>query len=303
MSETPEAFLRVRIDVPAGEADAAGALLLVLGATGIEERDEQTLVPEGESAPAAGRAQVLAWLEAGTDHEALRAHLGATLPADATLTLDEVEAEDWVEVVRSQVVPVELGQRLRIRATWHEPGPEDGREELVLDPGLAFGTGSHPTTALCLVALEEAVARHRKEGHAPSVLDLGCGSGILSIAALRLGADRALAIDNDPVAVEVTLENAERNGVLDRVEATTEGPEQHSGVWDLVAANIQLGVLQLLAPAAAARLAPGGEIFLSGLLEEQAAEARAAYEAEGLEHRETVSEGGWARVTLRRPLP
>lgn len=302
MSER-DAFLRVRVDTEESAADTAGALLLVLGATGVEERDEKTLVPEGEEAPEAGRAQVLAWLEAETDHEALRARLAANLGADARISLDEVEAEDWVEVVRAQIVPVVLGERLRIRATWHEAGTDESREEIVLDPGLAFGTGSHPTTALCLLALEEAVARWQLQGRAPSLLDLGCGSGILSIAALRLGADRALAIDNDPEAIEVTRENAERNGVADRLQATVTGPEQHAGVWDLIAANIQLGVLQMLAPAAAERLAPGGEIFLSGLLEDQAAEARAAYEAQGLEHRETVSDGGWARVSLWRPVP
>jgi len=275
---------------------------MVLGAAGVEERDDTTLIPKGESAPSAGRAHVIAWLPAEIDREALQSRVLSSLSDDTSFELSIVDAEDWVEVVRAQIVPVSVGKRLRIRATWHEAGPIDGREELVLDPGLAFGTGTHPTTFLCLMALELEIQKRRDAGHSPSLLDLGCGSGILAIAALRLGASRALAIDNDPIAVEVTLENAARNHVIEKLQATTDGTEKHQGVYDLLVANIQLGVLRALAPSAYERVAPGGSVYLSGLLDSQADEAEAIWRQEGLLPVRQDSVDGWSLVELLRPF-
>ncbi len=208
---------------------------------------------------------------------------------------------DWVAFVRAQVEPVEIGRRLRIRATWHPPGPDDGRIEIVLDPGLAFGTGTHATTALCLRALEAILDTRDRSGPPPVLLDLGCGSGILSIAALHLGAARAHAIDNDPTAIEVTRENAARAGVSDRIEATTRPLGPSDPTFEIVAANIQLGVLLALAQDIARHLAPEGTLLLSGVLEAQVAELRAAYERLGLRHLQTEVEAGWACVHLQRP--
>jgi ribosomal protein L11 methyltransferase len=168
--------------------------------------------------------------------------------------------------------------------------------EVVLDPGMAFGTGSHPTTSLCLAALSDLLAARP----GASVLDVGTGSGLLAIAARKLGAGRVAANDNDPVAVEVARENAARNGAA--VELTGAPPAAIPGTFDLVVANILANVLVALAPALAAKLAPGGVLLLSGILAPQEEEVRSAHLAAGL----TPLPGGdrrdgeWSLVALRR---
>ena len=182
-------------------------------------------------------------------------------------SVDRLEDTDWVALTQRQFEPIRAGERLWIVPTWHEP-PRPGDVNIVLDPGAAFGTGSHPTTRLCLAWLE----KHVRAGD--TVLDYGCGSGILAIAALKLGAARAAGIDVDPLALEAARYNSSRNGVALDVRDAQAGLE---GAFRITVANILANPLRMLAPVIAAHTLPRGLIALAGILEDQADAVIAAY--------------------------
>ena len=208
---------------------------------------------------------------------------------------------DWRERWKLFFVPFAVSERLRVRPPWEAALPETGLAggpavEVVIDPGMAFGTGHHETTHLCLQALDELAAA----GSLPSsLLDVGCGSGILSIAARLLGAARAVAVDIDPDSVAATRDNAVANGVSVAVSDTAVGRVQ--GTFPLVIANILASILDPLAEDIAARVAPGGRLMLSGALQEQAAALAARYEALHLRVVGRAERGRWVRLDLRRP--
>lgn len=181
--------------------------------------------------------------------------------------VEPVVDEDWVRLSQSQFDPIRISERLWIVPSWAKT-PDPQSVSLVLDPGLAFGTGSHPTTRLCLRWLERTIRGGER------VLDYGCGSGILAIAALRLGAQEALGVDVDPLALLAARANAVRNGVDARFVNPETAPDFQA---DLVAANILANPLILLAPLLAGHLSKGGRIALSGILDAQAEGVMAAY--------------------------
>ena len=189
---------------------------------------------------------------------------GVAVPAHE---LRSVPDEDWVAKSREQFGPIRVSARLWIVPTWRTP-PEPEAINLVLDPGLAFGTGSHPSTRLCLQWLE------RKITGGETVLDYGCGSGILAIAALKLGASRAVGVDIDPDAVAAARANARRNGVAGEF---LEARAPLTFTADVVIANILANPLKLLAPMLASRCRHGGQIALSGILPDQANEVERSY--------------------------
>jgi len=180
---------------------------------------------------------------------------------------DQLEDQDWVLRSQAQFAPLEIGARLWIGPSWHAP-PTDGRAVVRLDPGLAFGTGSHPTTRLVLRFLE----RELRGGE--GVLDYGCGSGILAIAALKLGARRAVGVDIDPDAVATARDNARRNGVAGEF---LEGGAPLTFIADVVIANILANPLMVLAPVLVSRCRQGGRIALSGILSDQRGEVAKCY--------------------------
>jgi len=199
---------------------------------------------------------------------------------------------DWVRQTQSQFAPVEITPRFWVVPTWHEP-PPGASIAIRLDPGLAFGTGTHPTTRMCLRWIA-----HRAEATAPRwprVLDYGCGSGILAIGAGLHGALHIDAVDIDPAAVEATRANAAANGVA----LSPGAPGNASGTYALVLANILATPLKLLAPLLSGHVAPGGELVLAGILERQAEELTAAY-APWLELGITDAEEGWILMTAQR---
>jgi ribosomal protein L11 methyltransferase len=208
---------------------------------------------------------------------------GIRVPAYETRTLGD---EDWVRRSQREFTPIAVSQRLWVVPSWHAP-PDPSAVNIVLDPGLAFGTGSHASTRLCLRWLERTVAGGE------AVLDYGCGSGVLAIAALKLGAGRAVGVDIDRQAVVVASANALRNGV----DAAFFDPDQHLDFSaDVVVANILANPLKLLAPVLAGLCRQGGSIALSGLLPHQAEEVRAAYDTWfGLENIE--EEEGWISLS------
>ncbi len=206
-----------------------------------------------------------------TDVDAIVRHLRAQLGNEPPPPrIDLLPDADWASAWMAHYRPQRVGRDLWVCPSWLAP-PEPAAVNILLDPGLAFGTGDHPTTALCLEWLAEQPPRER------DVIDYGCGSGILAIAALKLGARRAHAVDIDPQALRVTQENAERNGVLSRL--TISLPEELADApADLVIANILALPLIELAPRLSALVRPAGQLLLTGLLREQAADVRAAYD-------------------------
>lgn len=181
------------------------------------------------------------------------------------LALSAVPDQDWVRLTQSQFTPVEITPEFWIVPTWHEP-PAAARQVIRLDPGLAFGTGTHPTTRMCL----RWIATHPVAGR---VLDYGCGSGILAIGAAKFGATEVIAVDIDTAAVQSTELNAAANAVL----LTAGMPERAQGVYQLVLANILATPLKVLAPLLCAHVASGGHLVLAGILERQAEELIEAY--------------------------
>lgn len=278
------------VEVPEEVADDVAALLVDEGAQGAEVRDASVLAMPGAIAPPAGRAHVVAFFEDRARGEAAVAAMGMTA------TVIEVPERDWGEAWKRDLEPFAVG-RVHIRPSWSPPAAPPDAVEVVLDPGMAFGTGTHATTALCLAALD-ALLRERPGA---AVLDVGTGSGLLAIAAAKLGASRVVATDSDPVAVRVAAENADRNRVT--LDLRVDDAAAVEGAFPLVVANILANTLVELAPALGRRVAPGGLLLLSGILAGQEEEVRAAYRRQGLvaAPERDGREGEWRLLALRRP--
>ncbi len=211
------------------------------------------------------------------------------------LGFSDLEPVDWSENWKRYFKPRRVTWHLIVTPPWEpvEPGPN--QQVLIIDPGQAFGTGQHESTLLCLRRLER-LRRHGRLGS--SMLDVGCGTGILALAAVLMGVGRATAIDIDPLAVAATEHNAALNGLSDQVRALKQPVEQLSEEFSLVTANLTAKDLCHLAPALAPRLAPGGELVASGLLVEQVDQVRQAFEAQGLALLERDTMSGWAMLVL-----
>jgi ribosomal protein L11 methyltransferase len=208
-----------------------------------------------------------------------------------------VSESDWATAWQEHFHVLHLGRRLVIKPSWRRHRRTGDEVVIDLDPGMAFGTGLHPTTRLCLQALEARAER----GPLGRVLDVGCGSGILSIAAVRLGATRALGVDIDPIAVEATVANARHNRVGKRVRAREGSIPTDEGPFDTVLANLIAGVLIEIAPDLAAELVPGGTLVGSGIFIEREPDTRRALERAGFEIGERWHESDW--VALEAVLP
>lgn len=267
------------LEVARDDAEALSEALFDLGALSVSVEDadadtpeEQPLFGEPGHEPtrlAWNRSRVVALLAEDADPALLVAAAAneinlSPLPA---YTVREVEEQDWVRVTQSQFEPIHIGEHIWVVPSWHD-APEPDAVVLELDPGLAFGTGSHPTTRLCMEWLEQHVQPGER------TLDYGCGSGILAIVAKKLGAGETIGVDIDPNAVEASRYNAERNHVEATFALPDDAPE---GTFDLVVANILSNPLKLMAAMLCARVRPGGRLILSGVLERQAEEVAAAY--------------------------
>ncbi len=270
------------IEVPQHQAELMSEALMEAGAlsVSVEDADEGTdaerpLFGEPGMEPeqhAWERSRVVALMDADADPAALvqEACAQCALPPVA-YTLRSVAEQDWVRVTQSQFEPIHIGQRIWVVPSWHQ-APEPDALVLELDPGLAFGTGSHPTTRLCMEWLEQ----HVQAGQ--SLLDYGCGSGILAMLAEKLGATPVEGVDIDPQAIVSARDNAERNHCrIAYFEPEDFGSARADTVYDVVAANILSGPLKLMAPMLCGRVKPGGALVLSGVLARQADEVIAAY--------------------------
>ena len=277
----------VHVPVAADDAELVSLELWELGANGIEERDATTL-----NRPDAGAGSAITLVASFADAASAQAALEALAERFPDAHLATVEGDAWRDAYKAYFKPTRIGERLVIRPSWeaYEARPRD--VVLTLDPGGAFGTGTHETTRLSL----EELGRRVQPGM--RVLDVGTGSGILSIACLLLGAERARAIDNDPEAVRAAQENAQSNGVADRLEAGEEPLSAIAERYPLVVANIERRVLVELAPALCERLQPGGVLILSGVLAHEREQVFAAYA--GLRPLEVRELGEWVVLVLER---
>jgi ribosomal protein L11 methyltransferase len=218
-----------------------------------------------------------------------------------------VQEADWAEAWKEHYHPIRIGRRLVIVPAWLE-SPDPGRIAVRMDPGMAFGTGTHPTTQLCLELVEAALAEMLPLGQPVDMLDVGCGSGILAVAALKLGARRALGVDIDAEAVPVARQNALLNGVSERFDVGQSSVQEvlagGFGVRRaaLVAANILAPVIvRLFGDGLAELVSPGGVLILSGILADQSGEVEAAALANGLALSEKRQEGDWVALSFRKP--
>jgi ribosomal protein L11 methyltransferase len=213
--------------------------------------------------------------------------------------LSSVSTEDWSTSWKVNFKPLRIGRRLLIVPSWEEPQPQPNDIVLRLDPGMAFGTGGHETTRLCLELLEQ-IMDNMPTLLSPSVLDLGTGSGILAMAAVQLGAGRVCAVDIDPSALEVARENLAINGLTDQVECSTTPLESLEGSFDVILANILAEELVRLAPFLSERLSPGGSLVLSGILAEKEGLVRSGFSSQPLEYLATLLEGEWVALHYRK---
>ena len=249
----------------------AGALSASIEDADAGTPDEQPQFgePGSVNSPGWAHSRVVALLEPDADAAALLGTAAAAIGLSEipAFSIEPVAEQNWVQLTQSQFDPIRVSERLWIVPSWHE-SPDPAAINLILDPGMAFGTGSHPTTRLCLEWLERNVAA------GCSLLDYGCGSGILAIAAARLGAGRVAGVDIDPLAVEAARANAERNGVT---ALFADSAQPVAGEYDVVVANILSNPLRVLAPAICAHVRSGGRLALSGILREQADEIIGIY--------------------------
>jgi ribosomal protein L11 methyltransferase len=284
-----------RVDLLSDALDALDALSVSVEDADAQTPAEQALFGEpGMPPPKDGwqRSRILALFAQEAHAQEAAALLSAQdfFEGCDMLGVQAVADQDWVRLTQSQFAPVEITSDFWIVPTWHEP-PEQARQIIRLDPGLAFGTGTHPTTRMCL----RWIARHSVQDQ--RVLDYGCGSGILAIGAAKYGATHIDAVDIDDAAVTSTELNAQANNVRLHVGL----PDKVQGLYQTVLANILASPLKVLAPLLCAHVAPMGSLVLAGILERQADELKAAY-APWLVLEVVDSEDGWILMTAASPV-
>lgn len=300
-------WLEVSMSVDGESAEATAELLQRYGYQGVAI-EQEGIMPEAwsdDEVPAAARLTVRAYLPVDAELEDKKARLEAALGHMSlmypmpTPSYKQVQDADWAEAWKAHYHPVRLGRHILVRPLWIEVEPKDDDVVIALDPGMAFGTGTHPTTHLCLEALEDLTPP------GGTVLDLGCGSGILAIAAAKFGAGDILAVDNDAIAVEATEENKTVNGVGDQI--TSEVGSLDTVVasgrqFDLLAANLIARVILAMSENGLEQVVrPGGIAVFSGIIQEQVPEIEVALRKTGLEPYHHRVMGDWVAIEARRP--
>jgi ribosomal protein L11 methyltransferase len=285
-------WIQIRLYATAKNANKLSNMLMGLGAQAVTYMDAQDN-PVYEPLPGEtklwGETQVTGLFDAEEDPAPIIAffqrHFGKQMP----YKVEQLEDKDWVREWMDHFHPMQFGERLWICPSWRDV-PDPDAVNVMLDPGLAFGTGTHPTTALCLQWLDSIDLTGK------TVVDFGCGSGILAIAALKLGAARVIGIDIDPQAIQASRDNAERNGVADKLELFLPEDQPAGLKADILVANILAGPLRELAPLMNDLVRPAGLLALSGVLETQAVELEQIY-GQWFEMDPTAVREEWCRLS------
>ena len=278
----------VHVDVTPEQVDEISALLFELGAEGVEERDAGTLAKSSAS----DKVTLVAAFSSKGDADEAIAELGNS---ELVARYEEIVGDAWRDAWKEHYRPFAIAPGVVVRPPWETYEAKPGEHVLELEPGRAFGTGLHETTRLVARSIRE----HEKELAGVTVLDIGCGSGVLALIALVLGAKDAVAVDIDAESIEVTKENAQRNHLDARIDASTTDLADVKLVSPFVLANIEAKVLIPLASEIARHVAPGGLLFLSGVLVPQRDDVRAAYA--DFELLSSPELGEWTLLALRKP--
>ena len=293
----------LRLELLSGNTDLDAARLGQLGALGIEVQDDNTYMEGAEFASTpAGKARLIAFFEEDQSPEELRQAVEDEVDGVTIVSVAVYRDRSWETAWMKYFEATELSPRSTVGPPWDLPEPPvdaDGNPgvAIVIEPGMAFGTGTHETTRLCARRLDEMMASHTVE----TVLDVGCGSAILSMLAAGLGARRVVGIDIDRTAVKVARENTAKNGFSDEeISLSTDPVDQVAGTFDLVVANILAPILLELRPHLKARVKPGGHLLLSGLTAEQIDELRGAFADDDFRECGAAVEGEWASLEFVR---
>ncbi|MFM5871588.1 50S ribosomal protein L11 methyltransferase [Aeromonas veronii] len=288
-------WIQIRINATAKTADKVSNMLLGRGAqavTFMDAKDVPVYEPMPGETPLWGETEVMGLFDAETDPAPTIAFFQQIFGENVGYKVEQLEDKDWVREWMDHFHPMQFGERLWICPSWRDvPNPD--AVNVMLDPGLAFGTGTHPTTALCLQWLDGLDLTGK------TVVDFGCGSGILGIAALKLGAARVIGIDIDPQAIQASRDNAARNGVVDQIELYLPADQPQDVEADVVVANILAGPLRELAPLIAGHGKTGSLMALSGVLESQAPELETIY-GQWFEMDPTAVKEEWCRLSGRK---
>ena len=295
-------WLELSVRAPREFVEPLTSLFLKYGHAGVAVEEPGGFNPdEGESPPDTGHVRVMTYLPVGPTTKSregsidVGVRLMAQLGPVSRLRSREVDESDWQDAWREHFHVLRVGSRTVIVPTWRSYEPAEEDVVIELDPGMAFGTGHHPTTTMCLAALEELVEP------GCSVMDLGCGSGILSIASAKLGASEVLALDIDATAVETATANVRQNGVGAVVavdEGTLPHPSLRPGGYDIVVANISSTVIADLAPSIARATGPGGAVVASGVLEQARGQVVERLNEAGLSLDRVDVDGDWVALRL-----
>ncbi|HDM8056737.1 50S ribosomal protein L11 methyltransferase [Vibrio harveyi] len=291
-------WIQIKLNATNKNAEQIGDMLMeetgALSVTFLDAQDTPVFEPLPGETRLWGDTDILALYDAEADTNFIITQIKASgmLTDDFAYKVEQLEDKDWEREWMENFHPMKFGERLWICPSWREI-PEPDAVNVMLDPGLAFGTGTHPTTALCLEWLEGLDLSGK------TVIDFGCGSGILAIAAIKLGAEKVIGIDIDPQALQASRDNAERNGVADQLEVFLPQNQPEGLIADVVVANILAGPLRELAPIIKGLVKPNGDLAMSGVLDTQAEDVANHYRDE-LHIDPIVEQSEWCRISGRK---
>ncbi|MDW6002132.1 50S ribosomal protein L11 methyltransferase [Vibrio mangrovi] len=291
-------WIQIKLNANNDNAETIGDMLMdetgALSVTFLDAKDTPVFEPLPGETRLWGDTDVLALYDAEADTNAILEQINSSqlLPSGFSYKVEQIEDKDWEREWMDNFHPMKFGNRLWICPSWKEI-PDPNAVNVMLDPGLAFGTGTHPTTALCLEWLEGLDLQGK------TVIDFGCGSGILAIAAIKLGAKQVIGIDIDPQALLASRDNAQRNGVEDRLEVYLPQNQPDNLIADVVVANILAGPLKELSPVIQSLVRPGGQLAMSGVLDTQAEEVAGYYRTQ-FDIEPIVENSEWCRISGRR---